>query len=279
MADLLSELFKLDNQVVVVTGAGGYLGGYHAEAIAAFGGTPILIDIEETRTAARSELLRSQYNVPAMSIAVDITNEAEVAAAVDQVLEKHGRIDALINNAANNPEVTQGLPQSENFTRLENFPIEAWEADLRVGLTGSFLCAKHFGAKLALNHSGGVIINVSSDLGLIAPDQRLYTRPGLAEHQPVKPVSYSVAKTGLLGLTRYLATYWNEGHVRCNAICLGGVRKGQNQEFLERVAERIPLGRLANPDEYQGTIVWLLSRGSSYLNGAVIAIDGGRSVW
>ena len=129
-----------------------------------------------------------------------------------------------------------------------------------------------------MNENGGVIVNISSDLGLIAPDQRLYALRGIDDDkQNVKPVSYSVVKTGLIGLTRYLATYWANKNVRCNAMCLGGVKNRQPEDFLKEINKRIPLGRMANKYEYQGTLVWMLSDASSYLNGAIIPIDGGRT--
>ena len=149
-----------------------------------------------------------------------------------------------------------------------------------VGLAGSFLCAKYYGFEISKNPNGGSIINISSDLGLMAPDQRLYSKPGLSEdQQPVKPITYSVVKTGLIGLTRYLATYWAEKNVRCNAICPGGVENGQPEEFLKDVSSRIPMNRLAKADEYQGTLLWMLSDASSYLNGAIVSVDGGRTAW
>lgn len=117
-------------------------------------------------------------------------------------------------------------------------------------------------------------------LRLISPDQRLYAEKGvLDELQPVKPITYSIIKTGLIGLTRYLSTYWISKNVRCNAICPGGVENGQSQDFLNNVNSRIPMNRLAKPDEYQGTLVWMLSDASSYLNGAIVAVDGGRTAW
>jgi NAD(P)-dependent dehydrogenase (short-subunit alcohol dehydrogenase family) len=136
-----------------------------------------------------------------------------------------------------------------------------------------------FGAEMACRGKG-VIVNIASDLALIAPDQRLYAVDGLPdEAQPVKPVSYSVVKTGLIGLTRYLSTYWADRGVRVNALCPGGVENGQDAEFLRRIAERIPLGRMATRDEYQGAMLFLCSDASSYMTGAVLAIDGGRSAW
>ena len=213
----------------------------------------------------------------AIGYAVDITKEQQVESSCHEAHQRFGHIDALINNAANNPKV--GNNGEKNFSRLENFPVEAWQADLAVGLTGAFLCSKHYGTAISENPKGGVILNISSDLGVIAPDQRLYRQPGLPEEQqPVKPVTYSVVKTGLIGLTRYLSTYWPT-KVRCNALCPGGVEAGQPEDFLKELHGRIPMGRMAHVDEYQGAIVFLLSEASAYLNGAVIPMDGGRSVW
>ena len=169
--------------------------------------------------------IKTQYGVSATGYAVDITKENRVESNTKAILEKFGKIDALVNNAANNPKVEN--QEGKNFSWLENFPLEIWDADVAVGLTGAFLCSKHYGTAISQNSNGGVILNISSDLGLIAPDQRLYRQPGLPEHQqPVKPVTYSVVKTGLIGLTRYLATYWPD-RVRCNALCPGGVEAGQ----------------------------------------------------
>jgi NAD(P)-dependent dehydrogenase (short-subunit alcohol dehydrogenase family) len=184
----------------------------------------------------------------------------------------------LVNNAANNPKVESD--EEKNFSRLENFQLDSWDQDLLVGLTGAYFCSKHYGTQIAKNSYGGVIINISSDLGLISPDQRLYRKEGVKEDcQSVKPITYSVVKTGLIGLTRYLSTYWADKNIRCNAMCPGGVENGQPEDFLKEVNARIPMGRMANADEYQGTLLWMLSDASSYLNGAIIPIEGGRTAW
>ena len=271
------NLFDLSGRVIVITGAAGLLGRQHVDAIASAGGTPILLDLSLEPVDKLANEIKAQYGVAAAGYAVDITNENEVGANTHEILDKFGKIDALVNNAANNPKVEN--QEGKNFSRLENFPLEVWHADVAVGLTGSFLCAKHYGSTISNNPDGGVILNISSDLGLIAPDQRLYRQPGLPEdQQPVKPVTYSVVKTGLIGLTRYLATYWPD-RVRCNALCPEGVDAGQPDDFLKEVSSRIPIGRLANADEYQGVLIWMLSDASSYLNGAILPMDGGRSVW
>lgn len=272
------NLFSLDSKVVVITGAAGLLGRQHSDAVARMGGTPVLLDINAQAVERLAADIIARFGVPASGWAVDITQETSVEKNCASLLVRYGQIDGLVNNAANNPKVEGD--GAKNFSRLENFPLEVWLSDMAVGLTGSFLCAKHYGSAIALNPQGGSIVNISSDLGLIAPDQRLYRKPGLPDAmQPVKPVTYSVVKSGLIGLTRYLATYWADRNVRCNALCPGGVENNQDQVFLKEVSSRIPMGRLARPDEYQGALLFLLSKASSYMNGATLVVDGGRSTW
>jgi NAD(P)-dependent dehydrogenase (short-subunit alcohol dehydrogenase family) len=275
---MLEELFRLDNKVIVITGAIGLLGRKHAEAVACYGGTPILLDLSQQAVDSFANELNDKYKIDSVGFAIDVTDEKAIENNVKQLIEKFGKIDGLVNNAANNPKVEDS--KKVNFSRLENFPLNIWIDDIAVGLTGSFLCAKHYGFAISKNKNGGSIVNISSDLGLIAPDQRLYAKDGIDnDKQNVKPVTYSVVKTGLIGLTRYLATYWADKNVRCNAMCPGGVENGQPNDFLEEVNKRIPMGRMANADEYQGTLLWMLSDASSYLNGAIVPVEGGRTAW
>ena len=274
----LNSLFRLDEKVIVVTGASGLLGRKHVEAIAAYGGIPILLDLSQQAVEVLADQLKQKYGVKAAGFSVDITNEKQIEQNCIVLIKKYGKIDGLVNNAANNPKVEDS--NNTNFSRLENFPINSWNKDISVGLTGSFLCAKHYGHEISKNPNGGSIVNISSDLGLIAPDQRLYSKSGLPENQQsVKPITYSVVKTGLIGLTRYLSTYWAKKNVRCNAMCPGGVENDQPNDFIREVSSRIPMNRMAQVNEYQGTLIWMLSDASSYLNGAIIPVDGGRSAW
>jgi len=273
----LTNIFSLDSKVIVITGAAGLLGRKHAEAVVAYGGIPILTDISEVSLQNLVEELEDKYEASVFGDVVDVTDEKAVEMHAAEVIKRYGKIDGLVNNAANNPKIEENNKFS--FSRLENFPLKQWNMDIAVGLTGAYLCAKHYGQEISINPRGGVIVNISSDLGLIAPDQRLYRKNDLTEGaQPVKPVTYSVIKSGLIGLTRYLATYW-PNKIRCNALCPGGVEAGQPKEFIEALSFRIPVGRLASPDEVQGALIFLLSEASAYLNGAVIPIDGGRSAW
>ncbi len=157
--------------------------------------------------------------------------------------------------------------------------METWNEDILVGLTGAFLCAQVFGTEMERQRSG-VILNISSDLGIIAPDQRIYRKDGLDElDQTIKPVTYSVIKHGLLGLTKYLATYWADKNIRVNAICPGGIYNGQEKEFLDKLTNLIPMGRMADKDEYKATVLYLISEASSYMTGSTVIVDGGRTCW
>tara|TARA_B110000008_G_C16975940_1_gene565877 strand:+ start:750 stop:1565 length:816 start_codon:yes stop_codon:yes gene_type:complete len=271
-------MFQLNGKVIIITGAGGLLGRQHAEAIAEFGGTPILLDLKIEVIEKFANELNEKYKVNAFPVEADITKEDDIIKSSNIIFKKFRKIDALVNNAANNPKVEDS--SKTNFSRLENFPLEDWNQDIAVGLSGAFLCSKYFGNIISKNKNGGTIINISSDLGLIGPDQRLYAKEGLSENlQSVKPITYSVIKAGLIGLTRYLATYWTSSNVRCNAMCPGGIVNGQPDSFIKEVSSRIPLNRLAQPDEYKSTLIWMLSDNSSYLNGAIVSIDGGRTTW
>jgi NAD(P)-dependent dehydrogenase (short-subunit alcohol dehydrogenase family) len=278
MSKLNNDIFRIDGRVIIITGAAGLLGKRHAEVIAAYGGVPVLLDFHKDLVEQLADELNNKYDTGAVGVSVDITNEQQVEDNANWIMSRFGKIDGLVNNAANNPKIEdQG---KKNFSRLENFPLDVWNQDVAVGLTGAYLCSKYYGVKIAENKNGGTITNISSDLGLIAPDQRLYMKEGLPiDQQPVKPVTYSVVKSGLIGLTRYLSTYWADRGVRCNAICPGGVENGQPDAFIKDVSSRIPMNRLANADEYQGTLLWMVSDASSYLNGAIVAVDGGRTAW
>lgn len=271
-----NRLFDLSGRVAVITGGAGLLGVQHAGAIAEAGGCPVLADIDGESAVREAGKIAGKYGADCLGLKVDITSKGEISRFSDAVLEKYGRIDILINNAANDPKVKAA---DSSWARFEHFPLEMWNADIAVALTGAFLCSQVIGGEMA-QRGGGVILNISSDLGIIAPDQRIYAKPGLPpEKQPVKPVTYSVVKTGLIGLTRYLATYWADKNIRVNAICPGGVQTDQPEDFVVKLTSLIPLGRMARKDEYKGAILFLVSEASSYMTGATLVIEGGRSAW
>jgi NAD(P)-dependent dehydrogenase (short-subunit alcohol dehydrogenase family) len=271
------SLFDLTGRVAIITGGAGLLGYHHGSILAAAGANVVLLDLAGANPSLRADQLQLAHGPECLGLAADITSEHSIEAARDAILAKFGRIDILINNAANNPKVEDQKP-GQPWSRLENFPLSTWNADIAVGLTGAFLCSRIFGQEM-VKRNAGVIVNVASDLAVIAPDQRLYRKDGLAEDaQPVKPVTYSVVKTALLGLTRYLSTYWTAHNIRVNAISPGGVFAGQPDEFTAKLHQLIPMARMAHQDEYQGAILFLCSDASSYMTGQNLIVDGGRTV-
>lgn len=276
---MLLDKFSIVGKVCIITGGAGLLGRQHARAVLEGGGIPVLLDIsEETLIYAKEYLMNDYPDSPIQIYKVNITNESELDLVKKELLNQYGHIDILINNAANNPKVEN---QSENLgnIRFDNFPIKIWMDDIAVGLTGAFLCAKVFG-KAMEDVGKGVILNISSDLGIIAPDQRIYRRDGIAEKdQIIKPVTYSVIKHGLIGLTKYLATYWADKNIRVNAVCPAGVENGQDKDFVRKLTNLVPMGRMANVDEYQCTVLYMISDASSYMTGSTVIVDGGRTCW
>lgn len=264
---------------VLITGACGLLGKKHSLALLETGASVVLTDIDRnllinTKTYLESKNLKGKviYHV------MDVSQESSITSVLEKLKKDNIRIDILINNAAINPKQSS-LNNKIRTTRLENFSLDIWNLELSVGLTGAFLCSKIFGSAMAEDNKGGVILNIASDLSIIAPDQRIYRQDGLAnDMQAVKPVTYSVIKAGLIGLTRYLATYWPENGVRANALSPGGVYTNQDPEFVKRLTNLIPMGRMAKSDEYISAIQFLCSDASAYMNGQNIVMDGGRSV-
>jgi NAD(P)-dependent dehydrogenase (short-subunit alcohol dehydrogenase family) len=271
----LLKKFLLKDEVAIITGGAGLLGRKHAEAIAEVGGIPILLDIDKPNGEIINEEISKKYQTKCSFEQCDITDEDNLRSINKKILRKYKHIDILINNAAIDPKVKKS--KIIQPSRLENMSLEQWNMELSVGLTGAMLCSKVFGSEMA-KLGGGTIINVSSDLGLISPDQRLYRQSGLSdEQQPVKPITYSVIKHGIIGMTKYLATYWAKQGIRVNSISPGGVYTNQPQEFVEKISELIPMGRMANENEYKAAIVFLCSDASSYMTGANLVIDGGRT--
>jgi NAD(P)-dependent dehydrogenase (short-subunit alcohol dehydrogenase family) len=274
------EKFDLAGKTALITGAAGLLGMEHAAALLESGATVVLTDISEVPlNAARMKLGQDFDQAKILTNVMDVSQLEGIRSVAEGLWTANIRVDILVNNAAIDPKVKgdQGVLET---SRLENFPLDQWNLQVAVGLTGAFLCSQVFGTAMAKDSKGGVILNIASDLSVFSPDQRLYRKEGLPEElQPVKPVTYSVIKAGLVGLTRYLATYWADKGVRCNALSPGGVFNGQGEAFVQRLSSLIPLGRMAEKDEYRAAVQFLCSDASSYMNGQNIVMDGGRSTW
>ncbi len=266
--------FDLKKKNVLITGAAGLLGEQHAKAILEINGSVILTDIKNSKLLTLKEKLTKNYQQKNIyTLKMDISSEKSIEKALKNLKKKKIIVDILINNAALNPQPNKNFYQY----KLENFDLYDWNSEIKVGLTGYFLCIKYFGSDMA-KRNRGVILNISSDLSVISPDQRIYKKKG-NKNQYYKPVTYSVIKTGISGLTRYVSTYWASNNIRCNSLSPGGIFNKQNEEFVKKIKKLIPLNRLANNSEYKEAIQFLCSDASSYMTGQNIIIDGGRSVW
>ena len=275
-----SSRYDLTGRTALVTGAGGLLGKQHVAALSEAGARVVVTDVGLVQAeAAVTALKQIAASADLIALAIDVTSLDSVRAANEQLAGRGISVDILVNNAAIDPKVTSS-PGVMHSSRFEAFPVPQWQTEIAVGLTGAMLCAQVFGGDMA-KHGRGVILNIASDLGVIAPDQRLYRQPQVMreEEQPVKPVTYSVIKHGLIGLTKYLATYWADHGVRVNAISPGGVFNNQDPAFVDRLTRLIPMGRMAEVDEYRSAVQFLCSDASSYMTGQNMVMDGGRSVW
>jgi NAD(P)-dependent dehydrogenase (short-subunit alcohol dehydrogenase family) len=278
---ILPEHFNLTGKTALITGGAGLLGEQHARALLGINADIVLTDINVKNLCDLTKLLKKTYpKQKILNVYMDVSQKKDILNTAKFLSKKRIRIDILINNAALDPKVRSGQTNLNSGSRLENYSLESWNREVAVGLTGAFLCSQIFGSAMAKDGKGGVILNISSDLSKIAPDQRIYRKRGIPEkNQPVKPVTYSVIKTGLIGLTRYLATYWAHRTVRVNALSPGGVFLKQPKAFTKKIQKLIPLGRMAQISEYKGAVQFLCSDASKYINGQNIIIDGGRSIW
>ena len=277
---MINENFNLKNKTALITGAAGLLGMEHALALLELNCNLILTDIQLDKLLELKKNLVSKYSESNIKVfELDVTSKKSILKLYEKLQKLEIDINILINNAALNPKVEKDN-EGDKLTRFESFGLEDWNLELAVGLTGAFLCSQVFGSDMAKKRKGGCILNIASDLSVISPDQRIYMKGELEDkNQPVKPVTYSVIKTGLLGLTRYLATYWIGSNIRCNALSPGGVYTSQSDDFLIKLSNLIPLGRMARKEEYRAAVQFLCSDASSYMNGHNLIMDGGRSVW
>jgi NAD(P)-dependent dehydrogenase (short-subunit alcohol dehydrogenase family) len=268
---------KLAGKTALVTGAAGLLGKEHVKILLAEGARVICTDLNAA--SLDSAFLTRDFRESSDRIflmQMDVTDLDSINKVALNLEDSNIFVDVLVNNAATNPTATD--IQSISDSSFENFSLARWNAELNVNLNGAFLCSQAFGTRMA-KRGYGIIVNISSDLSIIAPDNRLYGESEkVLEPTKSKPVSYVVSKTALIGLTRYLAAYWAHRNVRVNAISPGGVLDGQSSEFLERIERLIPLGRMAEKDEYHGVLAFLCSDDSKYLTGQNIIVDGGRSI-
>jgi len=263
-------MFSLEGKTMIVTGAAGQLGGEYVRALLAAGAFVVGLDIADTNPKGRLKEITSDKF---MFCAGSVIDRKRLESIRDEIIAKTGRIDGLINNAA-----IDTPPNADNAALtgpFESYPEDALDLTMDVNINGTVRPCQVFGGHMA-QHGGGSIVNISSIYGILSPDQRIYR---YKEKPFFKAVGYSVSKSGILNLTRYLATYWAEKNVRVNTMTLAGVFNNQDEQFLKNYCPKVPLGRMAKANEYNGAAVFLLSDASSYMTGSNMVIDGGFSAW
>lgn len=267
------DLFSLEGEVAVVTGAMGQLGSQFARTLASRGARVAALDLDVS--PSRRPPVPPDLEASYAYVAADICDRTQIEGALADIVARWGVPSVLINNAA--IDSPPDAPAAENGP-FEHYPKASWDRILEVNLGGTFTCCQVFGGRMA-ETGRGAIVNISSIYGMVSPDQRIYEYRGREGAPFIKPVAYSASKSGLLNLTRYLATYWARSGVRVNTLTLAGVRRAQDAQFLEGYCARMPMGRMAAEDEYNGAIVFLSSDASRYMTGANLVVDGGWTAW
>ncbi|MCX6139344.1 MAG: SDR family oxidoreductase [Candidatus Kapabacteria bacterium] len=269
---MISELMSLDGRVAVVTGAAGLLGQKHCEALAEAGATVYACDLSSKAATSVANGLGPHH----VGVALDVTDDESVLDLRSRLMDEHGGVDILVNNAAMNDMVEHHGPGSES-SKFENYPVGLFRQVMDVNVTGVFLMSQIIGSIMA-DAGKGSIINIASTYGVVAPDQRLYLSPS-GEQTFFKSVAYPTSKGAVIMMTKFIATYWGHRGIRANCLSPGGVENGQNEHFIKKYSDRTPLGRMAGSADYKGSLVFLASDASRYMTGQNLIVDGGWTSW
>lgn len=266
--------FDLDGKVAIVTGALGLLGREHCAALAGAGARVVLTDLNGGACGDLAASLAATHGVPAIGVGCDVTQPDAVEALTERTVSEFGAVDVLVNNAAIDDKYSS---EGSLESRFEEYSVERFRRALDVNVIGTFLCAQRVGRRMAARGSGS-IINIASTYGVVAPQQALYQRPD-GSQSFFKSPAYPTSKGAVLQFTRFLAAYWGSAGVRVNALSPGGVAQDPDPHFREQYARRTPLGRMAEPSDYRGALLFLASSASAYMTGANLIVDGGWTTW
>jgi NAD(P)-dependent dehydrogenase (short-subunit alcohol dehydrogenase family) len=262
--------FDVSKEIVVISGVCGQLGHSYARAFLNAGANVIGLDLEQS---AENMNLESSSKEHYVFCKADVTNKTSLKSALKVAESTFGTPTVLINNAAIDSPPSSSMAENGPF---EDYPEETWKKVMDVNVTGVYLCCQVFGTAMALENKGS-IVNISSIYGILSPDQSLYNYRRDRGEVFYKPIAYSVSKSALLNLTRYLAVYWAKKQVRVNTLTISGVYNHQEKPFMDSYCNRIPIGRMADSQEYNGALLFLASNASSYMTGSNLIIDGGWS--
>jgi len=269
------NMFNLKNRTAIVTGGGGILGRRFSNILSEYGANVAVFDVDiENANLTVSEIKKNNPNSNLIAFSCDVSIPESVQEAVEKVNKIFGSIDILSNNAATK---TNNL---KNFLNsFEDYDLETWREVMSVNIDGMFLMAQAVGKKMLTQPNGGCIVQTASIYGVLAPDQRIYEGSKYLGQQISSPAVYAASKAAVIGLSKYLASYWGDKNIRVNTISPGGVESGQNDKFRNNYSSRVPMRRMAELNEIESALLFLASDSSSYITGQNLIIDGGLSSW
>jgi NAD(P)-dependent dehydrogenase (short-subunit alcohol dehydrogenase family) len=269
------DLFDLTGKTAIVTGGAGILGRGFCRVLADHGCNVALVDLaQNVADNAAADIAQDERKGRIFPLACDVANPNSVAAMIAAVVSRFGGIHVLHNNAATKTDNLEAF-----FEPFESYDLQTWNEVFSVNVAGVFVVAQAAGQQMIAQGVGGSIINTSSIYGILAPDQRIYEGSHYLGRKINTPAVYSASKAAVIGLARYLATYWAQHGIRVNVLTPGGIESGQNETFVQKYSARVPLGRLGTPDELHGALLFLASDASSYVTGQNIIVDGGLACW
>ena len=271
----IMDKFSLAGRTALVTGGAGLLGRQFTQALGEAGAKVVVADLDFSQAEAHAGKL-VDAGIDALPVQVNVTDPASTSGMVASAVNHFGSLDVIVNSAALDPKFDPDNVDAQSGNAFETYPLDTWKKAIDVNLTGMFLTCQA-AARQMVAQDYGKIINICSTYGLVGPDQRLYERPD--GPRQYKPVYYTVSKAGVLGLTKYLATYYAGTNIRVNALTPGGVYNQHDETFLKAYSSRTVIGRMAHQDEMSGAIVFLASEASSYMTGANLVVDGGWTAW
>ena len=263
----MTNRFSLKNKLAIITGGCGLLGLEHAEALLENSCKVILFDNDSKKIKKFKKKFLKKNNLLIKN--VNVLSRLQLKKNLKEIIKKFKKVDILINNVAFD---YKPIIKKKKIETVFDFSLENWNKHIALGLTSAFICSQEIGKIMEKNKSG-IILNIGSDLSVVSPDQNLYSHLNT-----IKPISYSVVKHGIVGMTKYLATYWAQKNIRVNCLSPGGVFNYQEKGFIKKIKKKIPLRRLAKKNEYKEAIQFLCSDASSYMTGSNVIIDGGRTI-
>jgi NAD(P)-dependent dehydrogenase (short-subunit alcohol dehydrogenase family) len=260
----------LTGQVALVTGGAGILGRRFCAALTGAGAQVAVVDL----LGAAADEVAAGIGPGAAGFACDVSDPDSVKACVAAIMARFGRIDVLVNNAA-----TKTADMRAFFEPFETYSLDTWREVMGVNIDGMFLMAQAVGREMLASGRGGRVIQTASIYGLVGADSRIYEGSDYLGGPINTPAVYAASKAAVVGLTRWLATWWGDKGIRVNCLVPGGVSSGQNSVFSDRYSERVPLGRMAQAEEMAAPLLFLASDASSYITGQILAVDGGWTAW